>query len=38
MAKKQDKFKIITRIIASILALSMVLSMAGTLIFYLTTK
>ncbi len=39
MAKrKEDKFKTVTRIIALILALAMVLSVAATLIYYVVAK
>lgn len=39
MAKKQlDKGRIFTKIMAGILAVLMVLSLAGTLIYYLVTK
>ena len=38
MANKQDKSKIITRIIAGILAAAMVLSVAATLIVYITSR
>lgn len=36
--KKEDKYKIATRIIALILAAAMVLSVAATLIYYLAVK
>jgi hypothetical protein len=36
--RKEDKYKIITRIVAIILAIAMVLSVAGTLIYYLSAK
>lgn len=35
---KRDKFSIITKIIASILAMAMIFSIAGTLIYYLSMK
>lgn len=39
MAKKQiDKMKIFTKIMAGILALLMVVSVAGTLIYYLVAR
>ena len=36
--RKEDKYKIVTRIIAGILAVAMVLSVAATLIYYLVSK
>ncbi len=36
--RKEDKFKIVTRIIAGVLAAAMVLSVAATLIYYLAAK
>ena len=36
--RKQDKYKIATRIIATILAAAMVLSVAATLIYYIVAK
>ena len=36
--RKEDKFKIVTRIIAGILAVAMVLSVAATLIYYIAAK